>query len=169
MKKTPKTNAMRALDAYHIAYDVFTYPEEIHAAEGVAELLGVPAAHVFKTLVALADGSRPLLIITPGDRELNLRLVARGVGAKTAHMAPQREAERLTGLKVGGISPLALLHQPGKHFEVYLDAPGAALDSLYINGGQRGVNLHLRVADLLAITGAKVIIATSDPASQRND
>ncbi|MEO7001436.1 MAG: YbaK/EbsC family protein [Ktedonobacterales bacterium] len=163
MKKVAKTNAMRALDARHIAYEVFTYPEEIHAAEGVAELLGVPAGHVFKTLVALADQSRHLLVVTPGDRELDLRLVARGVGAKAARMAAQREAERLTGLKVGGISPLALLNQPGKRFEVYLDVPGAALDALYINGGQRGVNLHLRVADLLAVTGAQVITATHDP------
>jgi Cys-tRNA(Pro)/Cys-tRNA(Cys) deacylase len=153
-----KTNAMRALDARGVPYAVFTYPETIHSAVEVAALLGVPAGHVFKTLVALADsGNRQLLVVTPGDRELDLRLLARGVGAKAAHMAPQRDAERLTGLKVGGISPLALLD---KHFEVYLDAPGAALDELYINGGQRGVNLRLRVADLLAVTGAKVIAAS---------
>jgi Cys-tRNA(Pro)/Cys-tRNA(Cys) deacylase len=154
-----KTNAMRALDARGVPYAVFTYPETIHSAVEVAALLGVPAAHVFKTLVALADpGNRQLLVVTPGDRELDLRLLARGVGAKAAHMALQRDAERLTGLKVGGISPLALLD---KRFEVYLDAPGAALDELYINGGQRGVNLRLRVADLLAVTGARVIAATS--------
>jgi Cys-tRNA(Pro)/Cys-tRNA(Cys) deacylase len=75
-------------------------------------------------------------------------------------MAPQRDAERLTGLKVGGISPLALLD---KRFEVYLDAPGEALEELYVNGGKRGVNLRLRVADLLAVTGARVIVATAEP------
>jgi len=156
-----KTNAMRALDAHHIPYAVFTYPDAIHSAIEVALLVGVPASHVFKTLVVLAEpGNRHLLVITPGDRELDLRLVARGVGAKSAHMALQRDAERLTGLKVGGISPLALLD---KRFEVYLDAPGAALDELYINGGQRGVNVLLRVADLLAVTGAKVIEATAQP------
>jgi Cys-tRNA(Pro)/Cys-tRNA(Cys) deacylase len=154
-----KTNAMRALDARSIPYTVFTYPDTIHSAVEVAELLGVPAGHVFKTLVVLAEpGGRQLLVATPGDRELDLRLVAHGVGAKSARMALQRDAERLTGLKVGGISPLALLH---KRFEVYLDAPSAALDELYINAGQRGVNLRLRVADLLAVTGAKVIAATS--------
>jgi Cys-tRNA(Pro)/Cys-tRNA(Cys) deacylase len=152
-----KTNAMRALDAHHVPYGVFTYPDTIHSAVEVAELLGVPPAHVFKTLVVLADGSRRLLVVTPGDRELDMRRVARAVGAKSAHMAPQREAERLTGLKVGGISPLALLD---KRFEVYLDAPAAELDELYINGGQRGINLKLRVADLLAVTGARVIEAT---------
>jgi Cys-tRNA(Pro)/Cys-tRNA(Cys) deacylase len=156
----PKTNAMRALDQRHIPYASFFYSDTIHSATEVARLLGVEASHVFKTLVALTDDGRQLLVVTPGDRELDLRLLARGVGAKSVRMALQRDAERLTGLKVGGISPLALL---GKRFEVYLDAPGATLDELYINGGQRGVNLRLRVADLLAVTGAHVIAATRAP------
>lgn len=156
----PKTNAMRALDQRHIPYTPYFYSDTIHSATEVAQLLGVDAGHVFKTLVAQADDGRNLLIVTPGDRELDLRLVARGVGAKAVRMALQREAERLTGLKVGGISPLALL---GKRFEVYIDAPGATLDELYINGGQRGVNVKLRVADLLAVTGARVIEATRAP------
>ena len=108
--------------------------------------------------MALADGGRHLLVMAPGGRELDLRLLARGVGAKSAQMALQREAERLTGLKVGGISPLALLD---KRFEVYLDASAADLDELYLNGGQRGINIKLQVSDLLAITGAKLIAATA--------
>src|SRR5579872_5458564 len=155
-RSAPKTNAMRALDARRVPYTTFTYPETIHSAGEVAELLGVPAGQVFKTLVVVADGTRHLLVVTPGDREL----VLRAVGAKSVHMALQRDAERLTELKVGGISPLALLD---KRFEVFLDAPSAALDELYINGGQRGVNLRLRAADLLAVTGARVIQATANP------
>jgi Cys-tRNA(Pro)/Cys-tRNA(Cys) deacylase len=150
---------MRALDARRVPYSTFTYPDTIHSAAEVAELLGVSPSQVFKTLVVIADVSRHLLVVTPGDRELDLRLVARAVGAKSAQTALQRDAERLTGLKVGGISPLALLD---KRFEVYLDAPAAQLDELYINGGQRGVNLRLRVNDLLAVTGAQMIEATRD-------
>jgi Cys-tRNA(Pro)/Cys-tRNA(Cys) deacylase len=157
--RPPKTNAMRALDARHVRYTTFTYPNTIHSVAEVAELLGVTLSQVFKTLVVIADESRHLLVVTPGDRELDLRLVAKAVGAKSAHMALQRDAERLTGLKVGGISPLALLD---KRFEVYVDAPAAELDELYINGGQRGVNLRLRVSDLLAVTSAQVIVATQD-------
>ncbi len=162
MSKEPKikTNAMRLLDKHRIPYQAFFYPDTIHSANEVAVLLGVPASQVFKTLVVIADGKRHLLVVTPGDRELDMRLVAKGVNAKSAQMAPQREAERLTGLKVGGISPLALTMS---NFEVYLDAPGAALEELYINGGQRGVNVRLRVADLLNVTGAKVITATEPP------
>ena len=159
-KAQPKTNAMRALDAHRIPYESFFYPETIHSADEVAALLGVPASQVFKTLVVLAEGGRRLLVMAPGDRELDLRLLARGVGAKSAHMASQREAEQLTGLKVGGISPLALLE---KRFEVYLDASAAGLDELYLNGGQRGVNVKLRIGDLLATTGARLIVATTPP------
>jgi Cys-tRNA(Pro)/Cys-tRNA(Cys) deacylase len=159
-KAPPKTNAMRALDAHKIAYSTFLYAETIHSADEVATLLGVPASQVYKTLVALADSGRRLLVMAPGDREIDLRLVAREVGAKSAQMASQREAERLTGLKVGGISPLALLD---KRFEVYLDATAATLDALYLNGGQRGINIKLRVSDLLAITNARLITATAPP------
>jgi Cys-tRNA(Pro)/Cys-tRNA(Cys) deacylase len=153
-----KTNAMRLLDKHHIPYETFTYPDTLHSAREVAPVLGVPDDHVFKTLVVFADEERHLLVMVPGDRELEPRLVARAVGAKHVRMAPQREAERLTGLRVGGISPLALLD---KYFEVYLDESGTGLEELYINGGQRGINLRVRVKDLLAVTGAKVIQATS--------
>lgn len=156
-----KTNAMRALDARKIAYDTFTYPSTIHSADEVAALLGVPADQVFKTLVMVAEGGaeggQHLLVAVPGDSEVDLRLLARALGVKSVRMESQREAERLTGLLVGGISPLALL---GKPFAVYVDAHAQELERLYINGGQRGVNVRLRVADLLAVTGARFVEAT---------
>lgn len=159
-KEHPKTNAMRALDARKIPYDTFTYPSTIHSAVEVASLLGVAPGEVFKTLVMLADAGRHLLVIVPGDSEVDVRRLARALGVKAVQMAPQREAERLTGLLVGGISPLALLGRP---FEVYRDQRASSLDRLYLNGGQRGVNVCLRVSDLMAVTGAQYVAATDAP------
>lgn len=155
-----KTNAMRALDARHIGYEVFTYPETIHSAEEVAGLLGVAPERVYKTLVMRADDERHLLVMAPGGSEVDPRLLARGLGVKSVHMVLQREAEQLTGLLVGGISALALL---GKRFEVCLDARAQVFETIYVNGGQRGVNLCLRVADLVAVTGAQHVEATHAP------
>ena len=152
-----KTNAMRALDARKIAYDTFTYASTIHSADEVATLLGVPASEVFKTLVMVAEGGQHLLVAVPGDGEVDLRLLARSLGVKSVRMESQREAERLTGLLVGGISPLALLGRP---FTVYVDARAQRLERLYINGGLRGVNLRLRVAELMTVTGARFVVAT---------
>lgn len=151
-----KTNAMRALDRRKIPYETYEFSDEIRSADGVAATLGLPEAEVFKTLVVLpaAHGKKAMLVMLPASKELELRRFARAVGEKSVRMATQREAEQLTGLKVGGISALALL---GKPFTVYLDRSAAALDMLYVSGGQRGLDLRLRVVDLVAVTGATVV------------
>jgi Cys-tRNA(Pro)/Cys-tRNA(Cys) deacylase len=152
----PKTNAMRTLDARKVAYQVFTYSSEIHSAQGAAEALAVPVHWVYKTLVVLPESGqgRPLLVMVPGDRELDLKVLGGSVGEKKLRMASQREAESLTGLLVGGISALALLNKP---FRIYIDQAALELERIYVNGGQRGLNLCLTPTDLLTVTGAQPV------------
>ncbi|MCC6627679.1 MAG: aminoacyl-tRNA deacylase [Chloroflexi bacterium] len=153
-----KTNAMRLLEQRKVAYTPVTYPVEGHvSAVEVAALVGVPPETVYKTLVVLRERDRPLLVMIAGPRELDPRRLARAIGEKAVHMAPQKEAERLTGLHVGGIGALALLSKP---FDVLLDQPALALDEIYVNGGRRGLNLRLRVDDLIRVTGARVVEAS---------
>ena len=156
-----KTNAMRVLDGRKVPYEAHRFDDTIRSADSVARTLDVPEHEVFKTLVVLSEtvGKKPMLVMVPANRELDLRRFARAAGEKAVRMATQREAEALTGLKVGGISALAL---PGRGFAIYLDATASALASLYVSGGQRGVDLHLTVADLLAVTGATVVEATGE-------
>lgn len=158
--KGPKTNAMRVLDAHRIPYEAHFYSPEVHSADEVAHIVGADPAHVFKTLVVLPEGgsSRPLLVMVPANVELDLKLLGRqpGVGEKRLRMATQREAESLTGLLVGGISPLALLQ---KGFRIFIDESAPRLERIYLSGGQRGVNLSLAAADLLKVTGATLVAA----------
>lgn len=152
-----KTNSMRLLDQRRIAYQVHTFPDTIHSAVEVAERLGVPAEQVYKTLVVLPDKGKPMLVMIAGSRELDLKKVARATGAKKVKMASQAEAERLTGLLVGGISALALLQKP---FNVFLDRPATGLERILVSAGTRGVDLELAVEDLLRVTKARVIEVT---------
>jgi Cys-tRNA(Pro)/Cys-tRNA(Cys) deacylase len=159
-----KTQAMRALDAKKIAYVAKTYDAagEFHAADEAAALIGADADSVYKTLVVLSDGAgtqRPLLVMIASDRQLDLKLLAKGLGEKKLRMATQREAERLTGLQVGGISALALLNRP---FDPILDERARELVRIHVSGGARGVDLELSVADLVELTGARFVAATSD-------
>lgn len=156
-QKLEKTNAMRLLDQRRIFYEPLTYDAEIHSAVGVAESLGLPPERVYKTLVALReDGGRPLLVMIAGPDELDRRLLARSVGAKAVQMAPHREAERLTGLQVGGIGALALVNKP---FEPCLERAALAFEWVLVNGGRRGLNLRVGVQDLIAVTGARIVDA----------
>jgi Cys-tRNA(Pro)/Cys-tRNA(Cys) deacylase len=124
----------------------------------VADFVGLPPERVYKTLVVLRQGPRakPMLIMAPANRQLDLKLVAKAVGEKKVQMAAQQEAERLTGLKVGGISALALLN---KGFDIYLDESARNQDAILISAGQRGVNLELAVADLVKVTRARWVEA----------
>jgi Cys-tRNA(Pro)/Cys-tRNA(Cys) deacylase len=157
--KIVKTNAMRVLDAQKITYEAKFYSDEIHSAEGAAEALAVPVAHVFKTLVVLPESGkgRPLLVVVPGDSSIELKLLGQQseIAEKKLRMATQREAESLTGLLVGGISALALLQ---RGFRVFIDQSALTLEQMYVNGGQRGVNLKLSPTDFIKVTGAIPVI-----------
>jgi Cys-tRNA(Pro)/Cys-tRNA(Cys) deacylase len=154
---------MRVLEAHHVPYEAHYYSSERHSADEVAALIGADPARVFKTLVVLPEApgpggsrGRPLLVLVPAEKELDLKYLGTqpGVDEKKLRMATQREAERLTGLQVGGISPLALLQ---KGFRVFIDNSALNFDKIYLSGGQRGVNLSLAPADLLKVTGAQPV------------
>jgi Cys-tRNA(Pro)/Cys-tRNA(Cys) deacylase len=156
-KGKPRLNSMRLLEAHDVSYELFTYPPERHSAVEVAELAGVPPAEVYKTLVVQRDDGKPLLVVIPGDQQLDLKKLAAGVGEKKLRMATHSEAEGLTGLQVGGISPLALLN---RGFDIFIDEQARHQNRIYVSAGQRGVNLRLAVADLQRVTGAGYVDAT---------
>jgi Cys-tRNA(Pro)/Cys-tRNA(Cys) deacylase len=167
-----KTQAMRLLEKQGVAYQPVVFPETIHDALGVASHAGLPPAMVYKTLVTLVvdpltrGRPRPVLSLIAAGRSLDLKKLARAVGAKRIEMAPQAEAERLTGLKVGGISPLALVD---RGFAVYLDEPARDLPEICVSAGQRGINLRIRPSDLVAITGAAYADMSRVPQDHAND
>ncbi len=151
-----RNNVTRLLDARQIRYEVFEFSAERHSAEETAALLGVPEHFVYKTLVVLREtkGKKPLLVMTPAGRELNLKALAASLGEKKLRMAAQREAEQATGLQVGGISALALVN---RGFEICLDRAALDLPYIHVSAGQRGANLRLEPQSLLALTKARLV------------
>ena len=151
-----RNNVTRLLDARRVAYELFEFPPEKHSAEETAELLGVLPGLVYKTLVVLREtkGKKPLLVMAPAGRELNLKALAASLGEKKLKMASQREAEELTGLQVGGISALALLN---RGFEICLERAATDLPFIHVSAGQRGANIRLAPADLRALTQARLV------------
>ncbi len=151
---TVKLNSMRVLDSCKVAYEVHEYSAEIHSAVEAAQAISQPADRVFKTLVVMREVPRakPLLVMISGDRELELRMLAKATGDKKLRMATQKEAESLTGLRVGGIGALALLN---RGFDIWIDDAARMHERICVNAGQRGVMLELRVDDLVRVTNAR--------------
>jgi Cys-tRNA(Pro)/Cys-tRNA(Cys) deacylase len=147
-------NVTRLLQAHNIAFTVFELPTEKLGALETAALLGINPEQVFKTIVVLRGSiGKPILVVLPGPYEVNLKKLATSVGDKKLRLATQREAEQVTGLRVGGISPLALTN---RGFQCVIDESALLFDAIHISGGERGLNIRLAPTDLITLTKALV-------------
>ena len=156
-KATPAT---AALDRAGVAYRLATYdydPDADRVGLQAAEALGVAPAEVLKTLIVLADG-KPACVVLASDREVAMKRLAAALGAKSAEMAPVPLAERTTGYRVGGVSPFG----QRKRLPTVIDADAAALPEVFVNGGQRGLQVRIAPADLVAVLEAKVAAVAAD-------
>jgi Cys-tRNA(Pro)/Cys-tRNA(Cys) deacylase len=146
-------NIIRLLESKKIAFTSFDLPADKLGALETARILGVDPALVFKTIVVTRDKpGKPILAVIPGTHEVDLKMLAQAAGDKKLHLPTEREAEALTGLQAGGISPLALIN---RGFQTWIDQAALAYDQIHISGGQRGLNLRLPVTALISLTQAR--------------
>jgi len=150
---TIANNVTRMLDAQGVHYEVFALPPEKLSALEAAALMQADPELVFKTVVVLAESPRkPLLVLVSGLSVVDLKKVASALGEKKVRLPTEREAEALTGLQAGGISPLALLN---KGFRTLIDLAAREHADIHVSGGERGLNIKLSVEDLARLTGAR--------------
>jgi len=146
------TQALRVLQQKKIPHEAREYAHKEKGAEFAAEALGWPLEAMAKTLVvALGDGSHVLCVL-PGTVELSLKGLARLAKAKTARMATQEEAERLTGYLVGGISPFGTR----RPMPVWVHEALLAHPRIGVNGGRRGLIVFLAPQAMVDGLGAQV-------------
>jgi Cys-tRNA(Pro)/Cys-tRNA(Cys) deacylase len=146
------TPATVALSRAGVAFELHPYdydPGADRIGMAAAEALGVPAAAVLKTLMTLVDG-KAVCVVLPSDREVQMKALAAAVKGKSAEMMKPADAERITGYRVGGISPFGR-RRPSP---TVIEATALAQDRVFINGGQRGLLLRLDPADALRVLGA---------------
>lgn len=144
-------NVTRLLDSHKVAYTAFETVAEKLGAEETARLLNIPPEVVFKTIVVMRERGKPILAVIPGPQSVDLKKLAAALNEKKVRLPTEREAESLTGLQAGGISPLALIN---KGFQVVIDSAAQAHNHIHISGGQRGLNIRLTPQDLAKLVKA---------------
>jgi len=152
-KKSPGgTPATVALTRAGISFTLHEYAHDPRAESfglEAAQALGLDPARVFKTLMATVD-TRLAVAVVPVSGQLDLKALARALGASRAAMAERAAAERATGYVAGGISPIG---QKRRHPTV-LDASALDHPTIFVSGGRRGLDLELSPADLARVTDA---------------
>ena len=147
------TPATVTLTRAGIAFTVHAYDHDPRATsfgEEAAAALGLTTDEVFKTLLAMVDGE-PVVGIVPVVGALDLKALASAAGGRRAEMADPTVAQRLTGYVLGGISPIG----QKRALPTFLDESAVLLDTVYVSGGRRGLDLGLAPDDLLAVTGGQ--------------
>ena len=146
-------NVTRFLDAKKIAYTAFEIPALKLSALEVSDFLNIPPENVFKTIVLQPEKiKKTVLAVVPATGEVSPKKLAAFLKEKKVSVTTQREAEALTGLQAGGISPLALIH---KGFQVVVDASALVQEFILVSGGQRGVQVQFNAKDLIKLTNAR--------------
>lgn len=149
------TPALVALAAAGVIHTVRPYTHDPTSGLGygieAALLLGVGPERVFKTLVAVVDGTLTIAVV-PVTGQLDLKALAHAVSGKKATMAAQADAERATGYVVGGISPLG----QRQRLRTVVDATAQGHATVFVSGGRRGLDVELAPVDLVRLTRAVV-------------
>ena len=149
-KSTPAT---LALEKAGVAFTLHEYdydPGATRVGMQAAQALGIEPARLLKTLMARAGDI--VCVLAPSDREINLKKLAAAAGAKSAAMLGAADAERITGYRVGGISPFG----QKKRVAVFIDRSALGFERTLCNGGRRGSQVELAPADLVRVLGATV-------------
>jgi len=148
------TPATLALEKAGIAFTLHEYEYDPNAARiGVqaTQALGIEPARLLKTLMARA-GQEVVCVLLASDREVNLKKLAAAAGAKSAAMVGAQEAERITGYRIGGISPFG----QRKRVRTFIDQAALAFPKLVMNGGRRGLQVELAADDAVRLLNAAV-------------
>jgi Cys-tRNA(Pro)/Cys-tRNA(Cys) deacylase len=155
---TPATVALTRAD---VPFRLEAYEHDPRAESygmEAAEALGIDPAQVFKTLLATVDG-RLTVGIVPVQAMLDLKALARALGASRAAMADVADAERATGYVAGGISPFG---QKRAHPTV-VDESALGHETVYVSAGKRGLDVAVAPADLVSVTGATLAPIARSP------
>ena len=154
-----RTRATDALESVGVAFTVHAYdydPNADRIGEQAAEALGEPASLVLKTLMAVVDG-KPVCVLVPSDCDVSMKKLAAAFGGKSAQMMKPADAERATGYKVGGISPFG----QKRRVPTAMEERALANDYVFINAGQRGLQVRFDPRDALVTLEAKVTSLTA--------
>ena len=145
---TPAINLLKKMSISHTVHSYAHDPRAASYGLEAAELLGLPAERVYKTLLVSTDEAELLVALVSVNAQLNLKAVASSARVKKVEMADPLRAQRSSGYLVGGISPLA----QKKALRTFVDRSAAEHATIYISAGRRGLEVELSAADLLALT-----------------
>ena len=146
------TRALEAIEAAGIEHRVVT-TQPAGSPEESAELQAIPVESLLRTLVVRRGDDDYVFVLVPGGRRFDWPKLRAHLGVRRLSLPDADEAREVTGYERGAITPFGA----SRPWPVIADATVMKPEIVAIGGGARGVNVHLRPADLVTHLGAEVV------------
>lgn len=144
------SNAVKWLRAQGADFDVLPYDFTEVGADLAAAAVSRPLEAVCKTLIVEGSGKTFWVAIVPGDQRFDTRKMAHALGVPKVDLAGRVDAEKVTGYRIGGISPFAMK----RRMPVVIEESLLALERIIVNGGRRGLLVEMETEQLVRLLDA---------------
>ena len=156
--KIPNTTGLRFLKQKGISYDIFQYQyEEKGGTAQTANELNIDEHAVVKSLVFENENKECVIALQHGNLQVSAKELARIAKCKKFSPAAADTAMKWTGYQFGGTSPFG----SKKEMQVFAQESLFDLDTIYINGGGRGLIVGIAPEILLDVLNTKKVDITA--------
>lgn len=154
-KKEAFTRALKELTEKKVSFRVLTFEAREKSAEEVTRETGYPLAQVVKTLLVQGVSKKYYLALCPGDKQVNLKALAKALDEKIVDMAKREDVTKITGYFIGGVSPLGTQ----RPLPVVMESSILTMPEISVSAGQWGCQAVLRPQDLLSALEGRATVA----------
>lgn len=164
----PLPEVRAALAKHGIDHDVLPCPDELSDTAAFCAHYGVPLGQAANTIVVTSRKTEPAVqavCVVLGTTRLDVnRKVRELLGVKRASFADAELTTRLTGMKIGGVTPFSLPRTEAGNLPVYVDCAVLQQDHVIMGGGNRTSKIRLAPTELRKLPAVVLVEGLATPA-----
>ena len=135
-----------------IPYEIFEH-EPVYTNPAMAEALRVSEAETVKSLVLMTKEKEMVVLVLPGDKKVDWKKAAAGIGTKKVSFAKPEEVLDKVGCEVGCVPPFGQMTD----LPIYMDPELSKKDFVYFNPGVHDKSFKIKAWDLKKVAHPKMV------------
>jgi len=135
-----------------VPYEIYNH-EPVYTNPAMAKALGVSEAETVKSLVLLTKEKEMVILVLPGDKKVDWKTAAAGIGTKKVSFAKPEVVAEKVGCEVGCVPPFGQMTD----LPIYMDAELTKKDYVYFNPGVHDKSFKIKAWDLKKISNPKMV------------